>query len=152
MRLVTSRQIAAPAERVWALATDIEASPRMISGIDSVEVVAGAPEFGVGTRWRETRTMYGRQATEELEVIAVTEGREYSVVTDGNGTRYEAHFLIEPDASDSCTLTTTFGATPTSLISWLLARTVGRLFVASSRTAMENDLADLARAAEDHAG
>ncbi len=150
MHLVATRQIAAPAERVWALLTDLEASPRVMSGIDAVEIISGPPDFGVGTRWRETRTMLGRQATEELEVTDVTVGRAYSAVTDGNGTRYEVQFLIEPDGSGACTITTTFGATPTSLVSRVLSATLGRLFVGSSRDALEQDLADLAAAAEDH--
>ena len=55
------RHVAAPVERVWALATDLEGSPRVVRGIEAVEVLTPGP-FGVGTRWRETRRMFGRSA------------------------------------------------------------------------------------------
>ena len=74
MNIEVSQRIEAPAEQVWAVITDLANSPQVISGIDAVEILGGPPEFGVGTRWRETRTMLGKTATEEMEVSAVDPG------------------------------------------------------------------------------
>src|SRR3712207_9524800 len=72
-----SRHVAATVERVWAVVTDLAGSPQVVRGIDAVEVLTPG-EFGVGTRWRETRTMLGRSATEEMTVTAVDPQRAYT--------------------------------------------------------------------------
>jgi uncharacterized protein YndB with AHSA1/START domain len=74
MEIHVTRTIAAPPEAAWALSTDIPTSPQVITGINSAHMVSGPEGFGVGTRWRETRTMFGKGATEEMEVSAVTWG------------------------------------------------------------------------------
>ena len=65
-----ARHVDAPVQRVWDLATDLERAPTTLSGVTRVEVLTDGP-FAVGTRWRETRTMFGREASEVLEVTAV---------------------------------------------------------------------------------
>ncbi len=152
MELVARRSIAAPAGRVWALITDLESSPRIMSAIVSVDRLGGPEEFGVGTRWRETRTMFGRAATEEMTVTGMTPGQSYTVVADGNGTRYESELLVAEDGPNTCTISMTFRGIPTSPVSHVLSATIGRLFTGATRKALEQDLADLAAAAEGSAG
>jgi hypothetical protein len=72
--LEISRRISAPTERIWSVITDLDAAPDQLSGVESIERISG-PEFGVGTRWRETRRMFGKEAVEELEVGTVIPGR-----------------------------------------------------------------------------
>lgn len=73
-----SQAVAAPAPVVWSLITDIEHSPEVISGIRSVERLDDGDGFGVGTRWRETRVMFGRSASEEMTITAVDPGWSYT--------------------------------------------------------------------------
>jgi carbon monoxide dehydrogenase subunit G len=54
-------------ERVFQALTDIDNAPQWIPGIIAVERV-GDVRQGVGMRWRETRKMRGKEATEEIEV------------------------------------------------------------------------------------
>ena len=51
-------------ERARQAFADIENAPARMSGIESVEFVSDV-RTGLGTRWRETRRMYGRAATED---------------------------------------------------------------------------------------
>ncbi|MGW5075187.1 SRPBCC family protein [Rhodococcus sp. NPDC004095] len=60
-----TRQVAATPERVWAVLTDLDAAEATLSGVTRVERVEGAG-YDVGTRWRETRRMFGKEATEEM--------------------------------------------------------------------------------------
>lgn len=140
------RRVAAPPARVWEVLTDLDRAPEVIGAIDSVEVHTDPP-FGIGTRWTETRTMGGRQATETMEVVELDPGRRYEVEAVGTGARYRSGFQLEPDG-DGTRVTSTFGAEPLGMVSRLMAATIGRLFEGATRRAMAADLDDIARASE----
>jgi len=65
------------------LPTDLEGSAERLSGVNEAEILE-RPEFGLGTRWRETRTMFGKEATEEM---VVTERRELTPQAFATGCR-----------------------------------------------------------------
>lgn len=142
-----SRTINAPPDRVWRVITDLERSPEVISGITAVERLDSGSDFAVGTTWRETRIMFGREATEVMEIVAVDEGRSYTAAADGRGARYRSTLSVSP-AEGGSTLTMTFGAEPTGPVARILGATVGRLFAGATRKAIEQDLEDIAAAAE----
>jgi carbon monoxide dehydrogenase subunit G len=147
MDLSVSQHVAAPAEALWGIVTNIANSPNTVSGIESVEILAGA-EFGVGTRWRETRIMFGRAATEEMTVTEVDPGRSYTTVAGNSMARYVSVLTVEPEGPTRCLLTMTFRAEPTTLPGRVMSATLGRMMVGATRKALEADLADLATAAE----
>ena len=60
------REVAAPAEVVWAICTDLDRTAEVISAITALERTDGGTGFGVGTAWQETRVMFGRGATETM--------------------------------------------------------------------------------------
>ena len=142
------REVAAPAEAVWAVMTDLDSSPDTLSGVDAIERLDGGGELRVGTRWRETRTLMGRQATEEMEVTALEPGRSYTVEADSSGAHYRSVLAVEPLGTDRSRLSMTFGGEPSGMAGKLAAATVGRLFQGATRKALERDLADIAQAAE----
>lgn len=137
--------IAAPPERVFEAATDLASLPETMSGIDSVEVLSDGP-FGEGTRWRETRTLYGRQATEEMWVTGFDPPRAYMVEAASHGARYRTEITFVPEG-DGTRVTFTFAARPVSLVARLFS-VFGGLMLKSVRTALEADLEDLKRVAE----
>ena len=141
------RRIAATAETVWDVLTDLERSPEVIGAIQSVERLDDGDDFAVGTRWRETRTMFGREATEEMEVTALDPGNGYVVEADGAGAHYRTEFTLEPDGGGT-EVTMTFAAEPTGMAGRVMAATVGRLFAGATRKAVAADLDDIAHAAE----
>ena len=141
------RHVAAPVERVWALATDLEGAPRVVRGIESVEVLTPGL-FGVGTRWRETRRMFGRSATEEMTVTAVEPHRSDAVVASGPGVRYVSTFAFAPAAGGGTDVTATFGGRPTTTVARVLAAVTAALGRRAIAKALEQDLQDIATAAE----
>ncbi len=142
-----TREINAPPDRVWDVLTDLERAPEVISGIQKIERLEGGGELRVGTRWRETRTMFGREATEEMEVTGLDEGRSYTVEADGQGAHYTSTLTVEPAAAGS-RVVMTFEAAPQGTFAKIMAATVGRLFMGATRKALAKDLDDIARAAE----
>lgn len=147
MKTVTVRQpCSAPVDVVWRIATDIASLPETMSGITAVEVLSDG-EFGVGTRWRETRTMYGKQASEEMVITATQPGRSYTAEAESAGMRYVTTFTFSPAGSGS-DIIMTFGGEATSTAAKVLSKVTGRAMVGSVRKAVEKDLADLAAAAQ----
>ncbi|WP_460464092.1 SRPBCC family protein [Arthrobacter pigmenti] len=146
-----SRHIAASVEQVWKVVTDIPRAADTLSGVTRVEMFT-EPPYGVGTRWRETRTMFGKQATEEMWVTAVNPPRSTVVEAESAGTHYTTSFTIEPEGQGS-TLTLIFAGEMVSDSRWkkLLWKAFGKIGVRASSKAMTTDLADIAAAAEKQA-
>jgi carbon monoxide dehydrogenase subunit G len=144
--ITVSRDVAAPVDAVWAVITDLEASAARISAIDKVEVLTDGP-FAVGTRWRETRTMFGKQATEEMSVSAIDPGRSYTVVADSHGAHYESAFIVEPTDAGS-RLTMTFDGQATSAVGKVMSALTGWIFKGATTKALAKDLDEIAAAAE----
>lgn len=145
--VTTRRTIQAPAERVWELATDIAAAERTMSGIDRVEMLSEGA-FGPGTRWRETRTMFGRPATEEMWVTAVDEGRSYTVEAESHGAHYVSTFTFTAVSPDRTEVVLSFDARPLSTVTKVLAKVTAPLASWSVTKGLQKDLDDLAAAAE----
>jgi uncharacterized membrane protein len=141
------RHVTAPVQRVWDVATDLAGSPEVVRGIDAVEVLTPGP-FGVGTRWRETRTMMGRSATEEMTVTAVEPQRSYRVEAASRGAHYVSTFAFTPSADGGTDVTVTFGGRPTSTVARVLGAVTAPLGRRAVTRALEQDLHDIAVAAE----
>lgn len=148
-RLVVTETIAAPPDQVFALATDLAGAADRVDGIESIELLTEGP-FGVGTRWRETRQMFGKPATEEMEVAALEPGRSYTTEAASHGCRYVSGFTCKSDG-EGTQASLFFEGHPTTLsarvlmivmapLNWLMMRQVRKL--------LAEDLADLRRAAE----
>ena len=146
--LVVSQQIGVEPALAWALITDLEAWEGAISAIEKVERLDTADGFGVGTRWRETRTMFGRTATEEMEVTSIEDGQSYVVEAQSHGAHYRTLMAVEPKGEGQSCLSMTFGAEPTGLFAKIMGATVGRLFARATRKAIEGDLRDIAEKVE----
>jgi carbon monoxide dehydrogenase subunit G len=139
----------APPDVVWAVATDIGGSPATLSGVSAVQMLSEG-EFGVATRWRESRRMMGREATEELWVTAVEPLRSYTVEADSSGVHYVSTFRFVP-AGDGTDITLTFEGRAHHPVSRVLSVVTGRLMERGVRSALAKDVADLAAAAEQRA-
>lgn len=143
-----SREVNASADVVWGILTDIEGSVDTISAIEKVEILSDDTRFGIGFAWRETRTMFGRTATEEMVITEVTPGEAYAVEADPDGSNYRSVMSVAATGDGTSTVSMEFGADPKSAFAKLMGATVGRLFIGSTKKAIAADLDDIATAAE----
>lgn len=100
--ITATRTIEAPISRVWSVFTDLESSPEHLSAVEDVVVLTDGP-FAVGTTWRETRKMFGRTATEEMQVTALEQHVSYDVGAVSQGTTYVSRFdfrEIDPNTTE----------------------------------------------------
>ena len=143
-----TQHINASPEKVWAVVSDIPGSAATLSGIDSVQMLSEGP-YGEGTRWKETRTMMGRQETVEMWVAEADPPRSTTVKALQGGAAYTTRFsLAGRDAGTDLTLT--FGAEvlkPT-LLSKVAMTLFGKIGMSITRKALSKDLAEIAAKAE----
>lgn len=145
--LVATHDSAATPENVWNVLTDLDNAAVNISAIRKVERLDDSDGFQIGTSWRETRTMFGKTATEDMTVTAIDPGRSYTTKAESHGAKYTSTHSVEPVEGGS-RITMAFGAEPTGLIARLFAATIGRLFDNATRKAIVKDLEDIASVAE----
>ena len=93
--LALRRRIEAPADRVFAAVSDLAGAPKRIRGIRRVEIVTPGP-LRVGSRFRSTRAMMGRESTEEMAVTSLEPGRRFGFGGESCGCSIECTYLVTP--------------------------------------------------------
>jgi hypothetical protein len=58
-------------------------------------------QIAVGTRFRETRVMFGRESTEEMEITEFEPGRKYTVEANSCGAHFQSIFNFSPDGNST---------------------------------------------------
>lgn len=94
-RVTVERTVAALPERVFQAATDIHHWAEIVPAIERVEVLTPGP-MRAGTRFRETRKLMGREATEEMTVTDFDPPRSYTLGAESHGCRYRTQLRFEP--------------------------------------------------------
>lgn len=146
--LRAERLVHAPAEAVWSALTDLAAAPDILRGVSRVEVLEG-PDYEVGTRWRETRRIFGKEESQTMEVASCDRPRGTTVVSRSAGLEYRKVYGLEPTEAGTL-LTVCFGAShpdPT-LLRRLTATLFGHVGAAVTTRLLHQDLADVAARAE----
>ena len=148
--LTVSRDVAAPADVVFNVATDLDAAAETIAGIESIDILergAGGRSFDVGTKWRETRVIMGKRATETMWISEFEPGRRYVAEAESCGTHYRTSVQVEPAGQGRSRVSYAFDGRPVTLFARLMTP-LGFLFKGVMRKCAEADLADIAKAAE----
>ena len=145
--LQVSHDIKADPQVVWSIVVGMDDWADVIEAIESVERLDGGDGFGLGTTWRETRTMFGKKATEVMEVTEFEDGRRYATAAESHGSKYFSEIGVEP-TDGGCRITMKFRGEPQSTLAKVMDVTVGRLFMGATRKALTRDLADIGAAAE----
>jgi carbon monoxide dehydrogenase subunit G len=91
------REISAPVSLVFETVARIDNFSQAVSHITDV-VFLTEQKYGVGTRFRETRTLKGKSQSTELEVTELVEGEHIRLVSDQGGTIWDTVFTVEPIA------------------------------------------------------
>ncbi len=145
MRMQLSTHIDAPADAVFAAASDFPNATEMVGGIDAVEMLSPATDgsaSGVGTRFRETRTMFGKQATEEMQVSAFDPPRSYTLSAVSCGVQFDSTVEVIPDGA-GCRLGYDIVGVPTTLFARVVGAIMSPMMKGGMRKAMEKDLSDI---------
>lgn len=137
-----STTIAAPIERVFQTLAEVESFQRAIPHVVGIEFLSER-RSGVGTRFRETRVVGGREATTELEVVECEPNDHIRMVADSHGTVWDSIFAVR-EVAEGTELTLTMEARPHQL----LAKLTVPMAMAAVRGALESDMEEVKRYCE----
>jgi hypothetical protein len=130
---------------VFALASDFAGAPSRVRGIVRVEMLCSGP-VGVGTRFRETRVCFGREATEEMEVVELDPPRRYALACESCGCRFLSELRFTPRGSGTA-LEMAIRCEPQTWVARIMS-VLMRPFAAKMTNEIARDLQDIKAAAE----
>jgi len=148
-KIELERTVRAPIERVWSVLTDVAHADQTLRGVTRIELTTDGP-YGVGTQWRETRRMFGRETTEQLRVTVADEPTRTVIEADSAGVHYVTEFTLAPHTENATRLMMRFTAVqakanPVQQVLWTL---FGRIGAKATEKVMRQDLRDIAVRAE----
>lgn len=138
-------------EAIWAVIADIENAPAIVSTNEKVEILERSENGLVGLKWRETRTLFGKTATEVMWITDAAENEFYKTRAESHGFIYISTTSIsEQDGSNS--LTMTHESRPQGFAAKLLSIPMGFVFKGVFKKAILQDLNDIKAAVEQPGG
>jgi carbon monoxide dehydrogenase subunit G len=136
--------ISAPRERVFAAFTDLSTAAERISGIDKLEILTEGP-VGIGTRFRETRTMMGRKCSEVMTITTFDIPSRYVLEANSCGCHYTTEFTFQ-SVPEGTQVTGNFSGQAASILAkcmmFLMKPFMNKLQNAC-RTALQGDMQDV---------
>lgn len=133
-RVETERSIAAPPEDVFQVVAHIEEFQKINPSITKIEFLTDS-HTGVGTRFKETRIMKGRESTSTLEVTEYEPPTAVRLVSDEGGTIWDTIFTVTPQG-DGSLLNMNMEARPYKLTAKLFTPLIMRMI----KNAIEADM------------
>lgn len=130
---------------VFERLTDLENLADVVAAIISIEVLTEGP-IGAGTRFKETRKMFGKEASEEMEILTFDPPNGYSTVAQSCGCRYitERTLRAKGDGTD---LEMSFSSEPLAFLGKVMSLLFG-FMVKSMKKMCQKDLDDVRAAVE----
>ena len=140
-QITASKHFSAPLETVWEVMADLENAADRIQAIVKLEILTDGP-VGQGTRFRETRIMFKKEATEEMEITAWSPPNSYTTEADGCGCHYTTVINCEGDG-DGTKVTISMSIVPTSTFGKIMGALMGWMMKGAGAKAFAKDLEDL---------
>lgn len=138
--------IQASPERVFEVFADIPGTGARISAITRIEMLSDGP-IGKGTRWRETRVMFGREAIEEMWISEFDPPRGYSVEANSHGAKYLTRYAFFPEGAGT-RVVMEFGADATTFFAKLMGKLFFKAMAKSVQDALKKDMVELKQLCE----
>lgn len=147
MELKTNVQINATKEKVWSIISDIENSTDNISAIERIEILTPRTEGLLGLKWKETRTMFGKQATEVMWITDAKENEFYQTRAESHGAIYISRLWLEENTNGTL-LSMSFNGEPQTTGAKFMSMVLGWMFKGATVKALKKDLEDIKMVAE----
>jgi hypothetical protein len=147
MKMEEKIEVKASVDEIWEVITDIEGSQERLSGIDKIEILEKPSHGMIGLKWRETRTLMGKEAEEIMWVIDEQPGQYYETEAHNHGMIYTSRMFIK-DLGDRRLLGMSFLAEPKSVGARIMSGITGIFMKGAMRKVVRKDLEELKAAIE----
>ena len=142
MNLSASIEISKPLEEVWKVITDFKNCPNYITGIVNLEIIDQPDDTLVGFKWKETRVMFGKEATETMWITDYVENEYYQTRAESHGSIYISRLSIER-IGQITKLTMSFSSEATTFFVKLISSFMGFMIKGSMIKVINKDLSDI---------
>ena len=147
MNFEVQTQIVAPKEQVWKAISDIANSANVISAIEEIEVLDRGSDGLIGFRWRETRTMFGKQVEETMWITDAKDCEFYQTRAESHGSIYISRLSVS-EAGGTTTLTMSFTGEAQTFAARFMSVVMMPFFKGAIVKALKKDLDDVKNAVE----
>ena len=145
MKISVQETISASTQAVYDAMIDFLGRPDVLPAVMKCEVLTEG-DVAVGTRFRETREMFGREASEEMEITELVPGEAVLLEAHSHGMHYLTRYAVAA-AGEGATLTVTFEGRPETLMARLMGF-VAKMFEGATAKALKQDLGALRASVE----
>ena len=129
-------------EDIWKVISDIEDSTNTISGIEKIEVLEKPTDGIVGLKWQETRTLFGKTATEIMWITDAKENQSYKTRAESHGAVYVTKLEIAEE-NEKTRLMINFEGIPQTFGAKVMSALTGGIFRKATEKALMQDLIDI---------
>lgn len=147
MKVSASIEINVSKEKLWEVVTDYSKWKSFITSILDVEVLEEAVDSFKGFKWKETRMMFGKEATEVMWVTDFEVNSYYKTRAESHGSVYESTVEIKENGA-TCILTQGFEGFPQKIMGKIMMGLMGSMMNKSTEKALYKDLEDIKKYAE----
>ena len=141
-----NQEFKGPIEKTWSTLIDLEQYPGRVKSYETIEWLT-PKKSGVGAKWKQTRTVYGKSHTQTIEVVEWSEPTSFAMTATEAGATYLTRYSIgESKDAETSVVSASFEVQPNNLFSKLFVKLIGKKLLGSTREALQNDLSDLANA------
>ncbi|MBC8335249.1 MAG: SRPBCC family protein [Anaerolineales bacterium] len=134
-------------EQIWKVITDIENSVNTIEAIEKIEILERPASGLLGLKWRETRIMFGKSATEVMWITDSAENEYYQTRAESHGAVYISRLQIETQGGETC-LRMLFEGEPQGTFAKIMAAATSFIFKGATQKALDEDLRNIKASVE----
>lgn len=131
-----------PVETVWKAITDFKNCTNFISSIKKIEVLEEPKETLIGFKWKETREMFGKEATEIMWITEAVKNEYYQTRAESHGSIYISKLVVQAKG-DVTQLSMSFASSAQTIMAKIISRLMGFIIKSSVKKAMAQDLKDI---------
>ena len=142
MELSVFVEIEKPIEDVWKAIIDFKNCSKYIESIIRLEVIDEPNDTLIGFKWKETRMMFGKEATETMWITYYSENEYYQTRAESHGSIYKSRLSIERIGGYT-SLTMSFTADAQTFFAKIVSLCMGFLIKGSMKKALIKDLNDI---------
>ena len=139
MELSAFVEIEKPIEDVWKAIVDFKNCSNYIESIVKLEIIDDPKDTLVGFKWKETRVMFGKEATETMWITDYVENEFYQTRAESHGSIYISRLSIELEEKHT-KLTKSFSAEAQTFSAKIISTCMGFIIKGSMKKAVMKDL------------